>query len=46
MTRAQALGLYRPIRASTTTILRAAIQVCNHSDLMRAAKALELWVDG
>jgi hypothetical protein len=26
--------------------LRAAIRVCNHSDLMRAAKALGLWVDG
>ena len=46
MTRDRALGLYRPIRASVRTILRAAIQVCNKSDLMRAAKQLGLWGDG
>ncbi len=42
----QALGRYRPIRASIRRILRAAIPLCNQSDLMRAAKALGLWVDG
>ena len=46
MTRDQALGRYRPIRASVRRILRAAIRVCNQSDLMRAAKALGLWGDG
>ena len=46
MTRDQALGLYRPIRASIRRISRAAIQVCNQSDLMRAAKTLGLWGDG
>jgi hypothetical protein len=45
MTRDQALSLYRPIRASIRRILRAAILVCNQSDLVRAAKALGLWVD-
>jgi len=34
MTRDQALGLYRPIRASIRRILRAAIRVCSQSDLM------------
>ena len=34
MTRDQALGLYRPIRASIRRILRAAIRVCGQSDLM------------
>ena len=46
MTRDQALRLYRPIRAAVRRILRAAIRVCNQSDVMRAAKALGLWVDG
>jgi hypothetical protein len=35
MTRDQALGLYRPIRASTIRrILPAAIRVCSQSDVM------------
>jgi hypothetical protein len=34
MTRDQASGLYRPIRASIRRILRAAIRVCSQSDLM------------
>jgi hypothetical protein len=46
MTRDQALGLHRPIRASIRRILRAVVRVCNQCDLMRAAKALGLWVDG
>ncbi len=46
MTRDQALRLYRPIRAAVRRILRAAIRVCSQSDVMRAAKAPGLWVDG
>ena len=46
MTRDQALRLYRPIRAAVRRILRVAIRVCSQSDVMRAAKALGLWVDG
>ena len=46
MTRDEALGRYRPIRASAHRILSSAISVCNQSDLMRAAKALGLWADG
>jgi len=46
MTREEALGRYRPIRASVRRILSAAFRVCNRSDLMRAAKALGLWADG
>jgi hypothetical protein len=34
MTRDQALGLYRPIRASIRRILRAAIRVRSQSDLI------------
>jgi hypothetical protein len=34
MTRDQALGLYRPIRASIRRILPAAIRMCSQPDLM------------
>ena len=34
MTRDQALGLYRPIRASIRRILPAAVRVCSQCDLM------------
>jgi hypothetical protein len=46
MTRDETLRLYRPIRAAVRRILRAGVRVCNQSDVMRAAKALGLWVDG
>ena|SRR5271165_57259 len=46
MTREEALAMYRPIRASARRISSAAFRVCNHSDLMRAAKQLGLWADG
>ena len=46
MTRDEALGRYRPIRAFVRRVLSSAISVCNQSDLMRAAMALGLWADG
>ena len=46
MTREDAFGRYRPIRASVRRILSSAISVCNQSDVRRAAKALGLWTDG
>ena len=46
MTREEALAMYHPIRVSVRRILSSAISVCNHSDLMRAAKQLGLWADG
>ena len=46
MIRDEALALYLPIRASVRRVLRAAVPVCNQSDLMRAAKQLGLWADG
>jgi hypothetical protein len=46
MTRDEVLALYRPIRASVRGILSAAVPVCNHTDLARAAKQLDLWAEG
>lgn len=45
MTRDEALAIYRPIRASVRRILKEAVDVCNQSDLKRAAKALGLWAN-
>jgi len=46
MTRDEMLALYRPIRASVRRILSAAVPACNHADLARAAKQLDLWAEG
>ncbi|MGD0185241.1 MAG: hypothetical protein ABSC25_08315 [Roseiarcus sp.] len=46
MTRDEALAIYRPIRAAIRRVLKAAVPVCNHADLTRAAKQLGLWEDG
>src|SRR5271170_7294064 len=46
MTRDEVLALYRPIRASVRRMLSAAVTACNHADLARAAKQLDLWAEG
>lgn len=45
MTRNEALGLYRPIRAGIQRVLKVAPSACNQSDWMRAAKHLGVWSD-